>query len=288
MASDDQAGLEGQCPACGKVVMIPEEGTLPPEEADQGMPAEPVTGQDAVDDETSLDIKGFEDMDEDFAEDVRETPERRTWFWSSRFALLGSIVVVVVVALIVFTLVRRDREGGQDLVVVKEIEPLAESEQKVLAPPVGAKLEEDVLPPVMEQPLEPVPIDEEPVEVESTEEETLEAGPEPVPEEHEEAEATVASIAPETPSEERLPPIGAYTINIASFRQRENAERYVTELKQMGVDAFDWEIDLPGKGTWYRVSVGGFSTRREAEDYASGLKQKGISDIFITQVPKTS
>jgi cell division septation protein DedD len=287
MASDDQAGLEGQCPACGKVVMIPQEGTLAPEEADQGMPAEPLTGQDVVGDETSLDIKGFEDLDEDLAEDVRETPERRTWFWSSRFAVLGSIVVVVVVALIVFTLVRRDREGTQELVVIKEIEPLAESEREASAPPVGAKLEEDVLLPLEEQPSDSVMIEEEPVEAASTEA-TLEAEPETVTDEQEETEATVASIAPEIPSEESLPPIGAYTINIASFRQRENAERYVAELKQMGVDAFDWEVDLPGKGKWYRVSVGGFSTRQEAEDYASGLKQKGISDIFITQVPKTS
>ena len=287
MASDDQAGLEGQCPACGKVVMIPQEGTLTPEEADQGMPAEPLTGQDVVGDETSLDDKGFGDLEEDLAEDVREAPERRTWFWSSRFAVLGSIVVVVVVALIVFTLVRRDREGTQELVVIKEIEPLAEYEREASAPPVGAKLEEDVLAPVEEQALDSMMIEEEPVEAASAEA-TLEAEPETVLEEQEEAEATVASIAPETPSEESLPTIGAYTINIASFRQRENAERYVAELKQMGVDAFDWEIDLPDKGKWYRVSVGGFSTRQEAEDYASGLKQKGISDIFITQVPKTS
>ena len=287
MASDDQAGLEGQCPACGKVVMIPQEGTLTPEEADQGMPAEPLTGQDVVGDETSLDDKGFGDLEEDLAEDVREAPERRTWFWSSRFAVLGSIVVVVVVALIVFTLVRRDREGTQELVVNKKNEPQAEYEREASPPPVGAKLEEDVLAPVEEQALDSMMIEEEPVEAASAEA-TLEAEPETVLEEQEEAEATVASIAPETPPEERLPLIGAYTINIASFRQRENAERYVAELKQMGVDAFDWEIDLPDKGKWYRVSVGGFSTRQEAEDYASGLKQKGISDIFITQVPKTS
>jgi len=287
MASDDQAGMEGQCPACGKVVMIPQEGTLAPEEGDQGMPAEPVTGQDVVGDETSLDDNGFEDLEEDLVEDVRETPERRAWFWSSRFAVLGSIVVVVAVALIVFTLVRRDREETQELVVIKEIEPLAEFEPEASAPPVGAKLEEDVPPLVEEQALDSAMIEEEPVEAPLTEA-TLEAEPETVPEEPAEAEATVASIAPETPSEERLPPIGAYTINIASFRQRENAERYVAELKQMGVDAFDWEIDLPNKGKWYRVSVGGFSTRREAEDYASDLKQKGISDIFIAQVPKTS
>jgi hypothetical protein len=286
MASDDQAGMEGQCTACGQIVMIPQEGTLAPEEDDQGMLAEPLTGQDVVGDKTSFYDKGFEDLEEDVAEYFREALQRRTRFRSSRFAVLGSIVVVVVVALIVFTLVRRDREGAQELVVIKKIEPLAEFEPKASAPPVGAKLEEDVLHPVEEQPLDSMTIEEEPVETASTEA-TLEAEPEKVPDEQEEAKATVASLVPEKPSEERLPPIGAYTINIASFRQREHAEHHVEELKQMGVDAFDWEIDLPDKGKWYRVSVGGFSTRQEAEDYASGLKQKGISEILITRVPKT-
>jgi cell division septation protein DedD len=296
MASEDQAGLEGQCPACGKVVTIPREGTLAPEENNQGLPTEPLDEQQG--DETSMDIKGLDDLDEDLEDDVRKPPERRAWFWSSRFAVLGSIAVVVVVALIVFTLVRRDREASQELVVVKEIEPLAESQQETSTPPVGAKLEEDLSRPVEEEPFESLISEGESMGTVSTgpalETETETVSSEPALEEEtqtvseEPDEATVASIEPETPSVEPMIPVGAYTINIASFRQKENAEQYVQELKQMGIEAFDWEIDLPQKGKWHRVSVGGFSTRQEAEDYAGDLKQKGISDTFITQVPETS
>ena len=284
MASEDQSGLEGQCPACGKVITIPREGTLTPEENNQGLPAEPLNGQQGAN-ETSMDIKGLEDLDEDLEDDVREPPEQRAWFWSFRFAVLGSIAVVVVVALIVFTLVRRDREESQELVVIKQIEPLAESQQETSTPPVGAKLEEDISPPVEEQLLEPLMIEGESMETVPAEP-ALEAETETVSEEQE--EETVASIEPETPPVEPMIPVGAYTINIASFRKKENAEQYVQELKQMGIEAFDWEIDLPQKGKWHRVSVGGFSTRQEAKDYAGSLKQKGISDIFITRVPETS
>ncbi len=69
---------------------------------------------------------------------------------------------------------------------------------------------------------------------------------------------------------------------------KERAERYVEEMKEKGIDAFDWEVNLPQKGRWYRVSVGGFSTRQEADDYVKELREKGIYDVFITRVTGAS
>ncbi|NIN00491.1 MAG: hypothetical protein GTO24_21135, partial [candidate division Zixibacteria bacterium] len=62
----------------------------------------------------------------------------------------------------------------------------------------------------------------------------------------------VASITPEPEPAKKVPPVGAFIINVASFRQEESALRYVEELKEKGIDAFDWEVDLPEKGRWYR------------------------------------
>jgi cell division septation protein DedD len=75
---------------------------------------------------------------------------------------------------------------------------------------------------------------------------------------------------------------------VASFRSKEGALRYVEQLKAMGLDAFDWEIDIPQKGRWYRVSVGDFPTREKAQNYADELKQKGMSGMFIIQIPEAS
>lgn len=93
---------------------------------------------------------------------------------------------------------------------------------------------------------------------------------------------TTPPSAPETPS------AGTYTINVASFQPRERADRYVEELKKLGVDAYVWEVDLPEKGKWHRVAVGHFPTLKEAKDYKEALRNKGMSGMFITKTPEPS
>jgi septal ring-binding cell division protein DamX len=78
---------------------------------------------------------------------------------------------------------------------------------------------------------------------------------------------------------------GTYTINLASFRQRQRADQHVEKLKKLGIAPFIWEVDLGDKGKWHRVSVGTFSTLGEAKDYKKGLIQKGVSDTLITKIP---
>jgi cell division septation protein DedD len=85
-----------------------------------------------------------------------------------------------------------------------------------------------------------------------------------------------------------MPPGGTFTINLASFRQKQRADRYVEELKKLGIDAYSWEVNLPEKGRWNRVSVGGFPTLKEAKNYTKELRQKGISDTYITKITESS
>jgi ankyrin repeat protein len=89
----------------------------------------------------------------------------------------------------------------------------------------------------------------------------------------------------ELPSTQEIPSTGTFAINLASFRQKQRADRYVEELKRLGLFAYCWEVNLPEKGRWYRVSVGGFSTLKEARNYTKELGRKGISDTFITKIP---
>jgi cell division septation protein DedD len=112
--------------------------------------------------------------------------------------------------------------------------------------------------------------------------------PEEVIEEPDKEAEIVADASSERPSAPEMPPGGTFTINLASFRQKQWADRYVEELKKLGIDAYSWEVNLPEKGRWNRVSVGGFPTLKEAKNYTKELRQKGISYLFITKITESS
>ena len=98
----------------------------------------------------------------------------------------------------------------------------------------------------------------------------------------------VASASSERPSAPEMPPRGTFTVNLASFRQKQRADRYVEELKKLGIHAYRREVNLPEKGRWYRVSIGGFLTLKEAKNYTKQLRQQGISDMYITKIAESS
>jgi cell division septation protein DedD len=109
---------------------------------------------------------------------------------------------------------------------------------------------------------------------------------EAIGEQHREAEI-VAGASSERPSA-AMPRGGTFTINLASFRQKQRADGYVEELEKLGIHAYSWEVNLPEKGRWYRVAVGGFPTLKEAKNHEKELRQKGISDSFITKTAGSS
>ncbi|UCD71445.1 MAG: SPOR domain-containing protein [Syntrophobacterales bacterium] len=86
--------------------------------------------------------------------------------------------------------------------------------------------------------------------------------------------------------EQKLP-IGRYTINVGSFRERVKAERLMKELKEKGYKAFVAEAAIPKKGTWYRVSIGRFPSRGEATVFARALKKKEGMDSFVRELKET-
>jgi len=141
--------------------------------------------------------------------------------------------------------------------------PTAELDQREVQPePVGANLSE------AEESLLPSP----PVEVSGSE----------GPQAKETGEEVARLKGLEESPPESLVASGGYTVNLASFKKRARAERYLEELKEQGLQGFVWEAEVPQKGTWYRVSIGGFSTIEQAQLLAKDLKQRGFK-TFVTR-----
>ncbi len=105
-------------------------------------------------------------------------------------------------------------------------------------------------------------------------------------EEKEEGKAQVAMAEePKGPARaEGKPPTGGYTVNIASFRDKSNADRLMKELEQKGYEAFVETANIPQKGTWHRVAVGHFSSREEAFAFAKRLQEEGIDYSFVRKL----
>lgn len=79
-------------------------------------------------------------------------------------------------------------------------------------------------------------------------------------------------------------PTGGFTVNIASFKDKGNADRLMRELEEKGYEVFVEKADVPQKGTWYRVSVGRFFSRKDALAFAKGLKEEGIDYSFVRKL----
>jgi cell division protein FtsN len=107
------------------------------------------------------------------------------------------------------------------------------------------------------------------------------------PKEEKEGEKTRVTMV-EEPKGLAIPegklPTGRYTLNIASFRDKGNADRFVRKLEGKGYEASVEKADIPQKGTWYRVAVGQFSSKGEALAFAHGLKEKGINYSFVRKL----
>jgi hypothetical protein len=81
-----------------------------------------------------------------------------------------------------------------------------------------------------------------------------------------------------------------YSIQLASFRNLENANRQVVKAAPGEKHIFWMQVEIPDKGIFYRVYLGRFPNREEALTYANRLKESGILDVtiihrFVDQIP---
>lgn len=101
------------------------------------------------------------------------------------------------------------------------------------------------------------------------------------------AEATAATHAPNMSTEPKHDALsGKFTIQLGSHRTLKEAEEFAEGFKARGYDTIINQIDIKGKGTWYRVSLGAFATNDEARAYIAKEKTLFISqDYTIVKMP---
>jgi cell division protein FtsN len=79
---------------------------------------------------------------------------------------------------------------------------------------------------------------------------------------------------------------GKFTIQLGSHRTLKEAEEFAEGFKARGYDPIINQIDIKGKGTWYRVSLGAFGTNDEARAYIAKEKTLFIGqDYTIVKMP---
>ncbi|MCK9231054.1 MAG: SPOR domain-containing protein [Syntrophales bacterium] len=89
------------------------------------------------------------------------------------------------------------------------------------------------------------------------------------------ADSPVTAVAPSAP--------GAYTIQVAAFRDRASAERLRSRLGKINSTARIHESDSPGQGTWFRLRIEGFDTREAAQGEAQRIEAavRGLSCLIL-------
>lgn len=67
---------------------------------------------------------------------------------------------------------------------------------------------------------------------------------------------------------------GKVTIQLGSFDNEQEAKDFAEGFSVRGYEPILNQVDIVGKGTWYRVSIGVFTTVQEAKDYIK--KEKSL------------
>jgi cell division protein FtsN len=79
---------------------------------------------------------------------------------------------------------------------------------------------------------------------------------------------------------------GKFTIQLGSHRTLKEAEDFAEGFRARGYNPIINQIEIKGKGTWYRVSLEAFSTMEEAKAYVG--KEKSLfmgQDYTIIKMP---
>jgi cell division protein FtsN len=75
--------------------------------------------------------------------------------------------------------------------------------------------------------------------------------------------------------------VGLYTVQVASLRSKDSAQKIVNELIEKGYDAFVTTSSSSGAGTWYRVRIGNYKNKSEAGNIAEKMKSESFQPIVV-------
>ncbi len=73
------------------------------------------------------------------------------------------------------------------------------------------------------------------------------------------------------------------TIQVASLKDPEAADRMVAKLKDRWYPAYRSVAEIPGRGVWYRVRIGSFRRKAEAQSTLERLKKDKIDGVLLPQ-----
>ena len=96
-------------------------------------------------------------------------------------------------------------------------------------------------------------------------------------------------VAAALPADERRGPRGSvgmdgkYTLQVASYRDEDEAEAFADALRERGHEAFTMEADIEGRGIFHRVRIGPFETGRDAEAYRRDFERNERMDTFVVR-----
>ena len=76
---------------------------------------------------------------------------------------------------------------------------------------------------------------------------------------------------------------GRFTLQVVSYRTREEADTFAEALRTRGHDAFVLNAEIEGRGRFYRVRVGPFENQREAEAYRRTFEQEEDMSTFLVK-----
>ena len=82
-------------------------------------------------------------------------------------------------------------------------------------------------------------------------------------------------------SEQQKPSTDRFTVQLASFKDLTSAKKFAARFRGLKHKATIREVELSGKGRWYRVQVGKLASREEATALANHLAKKYQLHAFV-------
>ena len=80
---------------------------------------------------------------------------------------------------------------------------------------------------------------------------------------------------------QQKPSTDRFTVQLASFKDLTSAKKFAARFRGLKHKATIREVELSGKGRWYRVQVGKLASREEATALANDLAQKYQLNAFV-------
>ena len=91
-------------------------------------------------------------------------------------------------------------------------------------------------------------------------------------------------VAPDEPREQgQVGTDGRFTLQVASYRTRTEANAFAEALRDRGHDAFVLRADVEGRGVFHRVRIGPFETGGAAESYRASFERTERMDTFVVR-----